>query len=94
MPNPPDFALANSRRMAEKLGDKAMQGQWEYVLVRTFDIRENMTMAFKGVSCNILDEKEEQQANFGEKDGLVIHEVRPGNRCFVLKANIKFDKAT
>jgi hypothetical protein len=79
--------------MAEKVGDMAMQGQWEYVLVRTFHISEDMTMHFIGDSCNILDEKGQQQANFGKKDGEVIHEVRPGNRCFILNGRIMFVKA-
>lgn len=70
-----------------------MQGQWEDISVHKFDIEENMMMSFQGVSCNILDKNEQQLANFGKKDGLVTREVRPGDRCFVLYARIKFDKA-
>lgn len=79
--------------MAENVGDKAMQGEWEYISVRIFEITENMTMEFEGVSCNILNEAGDQQAGpFSEKDGLVKREVRPGDRCFVLNANVKFER--
>ncbi|KAL4940847.1 hypothetical protein BDV06DRAFT_213166 [Aspergillus oleicola] len=79
--------------MAENVGDKAMQGEWEYIIVKIFEINEDMIMEFEGASCNILNEAGEQQAGpFSEKDGLVKREVRPGDRCYVLKAYMKFEK--
>ncbi|KAE8130820.1 hypothetical protein BDV38DRAFT_43062 [Aspergillus pseudotamarii] len=80
--------------MAGNVGDKALQGEWEEISVYIFEIKEYMIMEFEGVSCNILDGEGKQQAGpFNEKNGLVEHPVRPGDRCFVLKARIKFKKS-
>ncbi|KAL3439757.1 hypothetical protein BJX65DRAFT_291684 [Aspergillus insuetus] len=77
--------------MVETIGDKALHGEWEEISVRVFEIKEYMTMEFEGVSCNILDETGKQQAGpFSEKDGLVKREVRPGDRCYILNARIRF----
>ncbi|PTU21072.1 hypothetical protein P175DRAFT_0501702 [Aspergillus ochraceoroseus IBT 24754] len=80
--------------MAGNVGDKAMQGEWEEILVCVFEIKECMIMEFEGVSCNILDEEGKQQAGpFNEENGLVKQEVRSGDQCFVLKARIKFERS-
>ncbi|KAL4786850.1 hypothetical protein BJX76DRAFT_354849 [Aspergillus varians] len=75
--------------MAEKVR-MAMQGQWMSVRGRVFDITEDMTMVFEGLSCNILDRDEQIVANFSEKDAVVVREVRPGERCYILYARVKF----
>ncbi|KAJ0416719.1 hypothetical protein BJY00DRAFT_291021 [Aspergillus carlsbadensis] len=81
--------------MAETVGDKALQGEWEEISIRVIAIKEHMTMEFEGVSCNILDETGKQHAgHFSEKDGLVKREVRPGDRCYILKARITFIRAS
>lgn len=70
--------------MAEKVGDKAMRGELEDIVAHKFDIKDNMMMTFEGASCNILDKNEQQQANFGKKDGMVTREVRhEGSPVFI-----------
>lgn len=78
--------------MAERVGDKAMRGELEYIAGREFEIAENMTMTFEGFSCNIMDKDDKPYDNLSTKDGPVTRNVQAGDRCFIMKAWVRFEK--
>jgi len=56
-------------------------------------ISQNMMMEFCGKSCNVVDSNGNLVANFGEADGLVTKEVFADYRCYVIRADVKFEKS-
>lgn len=78
--------------MSAKAGDKALSGEWEEIGARKFEITEDMTMTFEGISCNIQDGEGKWVEELGTEDGQVAREVLAGYKCYVMKAKIKFEK--
>jgi hypothetical protein len=78
--------------MTAKTGDKALGGEGEEISAFAFEITENMTMEFRGRSCNILDGEGNLVEKLGAEHGLVTREILAGYRCYVMKAWIKFQK--
>lgn len=77
--------------MPRAVGEKALNGEWEEISNYKFQITEDMVLEFEGESCNIIA-KDGQVDSFGEKDGHVKKEVRPGYRCYVMKARVLFTR--
>jgi hypothetical protein len=78
--------------MSQKVGEKAMGGEWEEILTHhIFEITEDMTMTFQGVSCNILDKDGKQLDNLGGPKP-VTRDVLAGYQCFIMKAWVRFEK--
>lgn len=76
--------------MASKAGDRALNGDPEDILVHTFDISETMHMTFQGRSCNIYDSNGNHVRTLGP--GKDEAEVLAGYKCYVMKAEVKFEK--
>jgi hypothetical protein len=51
-----------------------------------------MTLLFQGRSCNILDSEGNLIEKLGEEHGLVERDVCPGHKCYVMKAQVKFQR--
>jgi len=49
-------------------------------------------MTFKGRSCNITDNKDKLVVAYGPDDGEVQKDVMAGYKCYVMRANIKFER--
>lgn len=75
-----------------KVGDKALNGEWEEIAAYRFEITEDMTMEFQGSSCNIVDGEGKLVEQLGSKDGRVSREALTGYRCYVMRSWIKFEK--
>jgi len=78
--------------MSAKAGDKALSGEWEAIGAHKFEITEDMTMTFEGISCNIKDGEGKLVEELGTEDGQVTREVLAGYRCYVMRARIKLEK--
>jgi hypothetical protein len=76
--------------MSTKTGDKAFSGDWERISAFAFDITEDMTMEFKGTSCNIMDSAGNLVEKLGPEHGEVPREVLAGYRCYVIRARVRF----
>jgi hypothetical protein len=72
-----------------KVGDKALNGIWEHIAVRAFEIKKQMTMSYDGVCVNVIDDKEQKVATALSGKGK-IH-VHPGYKCYVIQTKVKFD---
>jgi hypothetical protein len=75
-----------------KVGGKALGGEWEMISNYKFEIQEDMTLLFQGRSCNILDSEGNLIEKLGEEHGLVERDVCPGHKCYVMKAQVKFQR--
>lgn len=78
--------------MSTNVGDQALGGVSEYIMNFRFEITEEMTMEFKGVSCNITKPNDLDE-ELGPDDGQVTRKVYPGYRCYVMRAVVSFHKA-
>jgi hypothetical protein len=78
--------------MSANVGDKALNGEWEQIGAKYFDMTEDMTMEFQGRSCNIKDGEGSLVEKLGPEHGRVTREVLAGYRCYVLKAWVKFER--
>jgi len=78
--------------MSAKAGDKALSGEWEEIGGHKFEITEDMTMTFEGRSCNIADGEGNLVEKLGTENGQVTREVLAGYKCYVMRAQIKFEK--
>jgi hypothetical protein len=78
--------------MTTTVGNKALHGEWEEIGAHKFEMLEDMTMTFEGISCNIQDGKGSLVRTLGKKDGQVTQEVLTGYRCYVIRSRIKFEK--
>ncbi|PGG95017.1 hypothetical protein AJ80_10046 [Polytolypa hystricis UAMH7299] len=76
------------------VGEKALNGEWEKISNKCFEIKESMVMTFEGRSCNIADAegKAIPNGNLGLADGQTTREVEAGYRCYVIRARVKFEK--
>jgi len=75
--------------MSSENAKKALNGVEAWIEGDTFEITENMTMTFEGLSCNIKD-GEGNLVTLGKNDGRVSRLVYAGSRCYVIKASVKF----
>lgn len=80
--------------MSDAVGEKALNGEWEWISIKCFEIQEGMVMGFEGRSCNITDSEGNPISNgtFGPDDGRVEKEVSAGFRCYIMRALVKFAK--
>jgi hypothetical protein len=78
--------------MSTKAGKLSLEGHWAEVGADVFDITEDMNMTFEGRSCKIIDKDGNLIETLGSKDGKTTREVSAGQRCFVLKAFVQFEK--
>lgn len=78
--------------MSTNVGERALAGFDEYIIVCCFEITEEMTLEFKGLSCNI-ENPDGPDEELGPEKELVRRKVYPGYRCYVLKAWMSFKKA-
>jgi len=79
--------------MSDNAGDKALRGVFEEIGAFKFDIKEDVTMTFKGSSCNITDSEGNLVKKLGASEGLFEgEEVLAGYQCYVIKAQVKFEK--
>lgn len=78
--------------MSAKAGDRALSGEPEEVSARKFEIQEDMSMTFKGRSCNIFDGEGKLVEQIGAEHKEVTRKVLAGYQCYVMKATIKFEK--
>lgn len=78
--------------MTDAVGEKALSGEWEKISNKCFEIREDMIMSFKGDSCNIVDGEGNliPDGCLGPDDGEAEREVKPGYRCYVMRAMVRF----
>ena len=75
--------------MSEK-AEEALAGKRVYIEGHQFMIKEEMRMRFKGKSCNIK-RTDGTWVQYGQDDGDVTHDVKAGDECYVLRANISFE---
>ncbi|KAE8357016.1 hypothetical protein BDV28DRAFT_126083 [Aspergillus coremiiformis] len=80
--------------MTDAVGEKALNGEWERISNKCFEIQEDMVMTFEGRSCNLADAEGNPipNGNLGPTDGLTKREVKAGYRCYVMRASVKFEK--
>jgi hypothetical protein len=80
--------------MSNAVGEQALNGEWERISNKCFEIQEDMIMEFEGRSCNITDSEGNPVpgATFGPDDGLIEKEVLAGFRCYIMRARVKFKK--
>lgn len=81
--------------MSGSVGERALNGTWESISNKRIRIPEDITMEFKGKSCNIMDgEKiiESINAPKDKEEVEVTRDVSKGNFCYIMLANIKFEK--
>jgi hypothetical protein len=80
--------------MTDVVGQKALNGEWERISNKCFEIQEDMVMSFEGQSCNIADSEGKPVPNgsLGIADGRVLRDVKTGYRCYIMRANVKFEK--
>lgn len=81
--------------MTDAVGEKALNGEWEKISNKCFEIKEDMIMTFEGRSCNITDGEGSLIPNgsLGPADGQTAREVKAGYRCYVMRALVKFEKS-
>lgn len=79
--------------MSTRVGDKALAGEREYIMVRCFEITEDLTMEFEGESCNILN-ADGVVEELGPRDGIVRREVHAGYQCYVMHSWMKFQRTS
>lgn len=81
--------------MSDTMGEKALNGEWEKISIKCFEIQEDMIMGFEGRSCNITDSEGNPIPNgtYGPDDGLVEgKEVPAGSRCYIMRAHVRFER--
>lgn len=78
--------------MSTNVGDIALAGFDEYITVYRFKITEDMTLEFKGLSCNI-ENPDGPDEELGPEEEPITRKVYAGYRCYVLKAWMSFKKA-
>lgn len=82
--------------MTHAVGQKALNGEWEKISNKCFEIQEDMVMSFNGQSCNIADSEGQPIPNgsLGPTDGETTRDVKTGYRCYVMRAMVKFEKTS
>ena len=75
--------------MSEK-AEEALAGNKVYIEGFQFMIKKDMRMRFNGKSCNIK-RMDGSWVQYGEGDGEVVEDVKAGDECYVLSANISFE---
>jgi len=78
--------------MSVTTGEKALKGEWERISAFVFEIAQDMTIEFEGMSCNVLDSEGTVVETLGENDESVKRKVYAGYRCYVMKAWVRFEK--
>lgn len=80
--------------MPDAVGEKALNGEWEKISNKCFEIQENMTMTFEGRSCNIANSEGVlvPDGKLGPQDGQTTRDVEAGSRCYVMRAWVKFER--
>ena len=53
--------------MADEIGGMALQGSWEWIESKIFNIEKDATLSFKGFSCSIKDDKGNTIDKYDEK---------------------------
>lgn len=79
---------------AGSVGERALNGEWEYISNKCFELEEDMVMTFEGSSCNITDREGNPvpAGELGKDNGQVVKNVLAGYRCYVMRARVKFVK--
>jgi hypothetical protein len=78
--------------MGDLVGEKALRGEWEKISNHRFEIVEDMTITFEGLSCNITDSEDKPVYTLSKEDGNTTRDVLIGYQCYVMRAWIKFEK--
>jgi hypothetical protein len=80
--------------MPDAVGDKALKGESEWISNKCFEVEESMIMTFEGRSCNITDKEGNPIPNgkLGPEHGETTREVLAGYRCYVIRAQVKFER--
>ena len=78
--------------MGDSVGEKALRGEWEKISIHRFEIVEDMTITFEGLSCNITDSEDKPVHALNKEDGNTTKVVLAGYQCYVMKAWVKFEK--
>lgn len=78
--------------MSELIGQKALNGEFERISVRCIKIDHDMTMTFTGKSCNVMNKAGEVIHTLDESSGVSVQDVSAGDRCYIMRASVKFEK--
>lgn len=76
------------------VGNKALNGEREWIMNHKFEIEADMVMEFEGASCNIADIDSTIVDTLGPEDGKTEREVHRKYRCYVMRAWVKFERKT
>jgi hypothetical protein len=76
------------------VGDRAINGEREWIANHKFEIDFDGVMEFEGASCNIADADGKIVDTLGPQDGKVERDVHPNYKCYIMRAWTKFEKSS